>query len=378
MKIGLALPNSSMYPMLAKDFVTGVRHASSAFEDSDVRLLIEGIGSASDQGVIESALNKLVLQEDCDAIILFANNFMLEQILPKVNGFKVPTIVTNMGGNMINHFGTSEYVFTNSFGLWESAHMAAYFGYQNFGRKMAHGAHFYEAGYRLYESFFMGLEQIRGEVVYNLISKFEPDPNDFETLIYNTAKNEADFIFALYSDRDAVSFLNKLSNLEENGVHPIVASGVMLDKEILEKVNGTPKNFFNLTSWHPSLSSEQNRAVCSEFEEQTGSVMNYFSLLGYECGGSLLTAEKSELWSPKPTDRIKAIKSCHFEGPRGLIKFDNEDQASQFEQHVFTLNDNKEVVHYAPFGKLANRTQWLEKSRAQTGFNAWFQPYLCP
>lgn len=380
MKLGVIVPSSRMYPELSRDFVNGIRYALKKDGlESEVNLLIEGIGNGTDKSKISSIVNKFGLQDQVDAIVLFSNIILLEEVLSEIDALQIPTILTNMGGNIINLFGSREYCVTNSLGLWESAYVAAQYGVKEFGKKVSHGSYFYEAGYRMYESFCHGLKEAEGEVQFNQVSQFNPDPNDFSNFVEQAKSDQPDFLYMLYSERDAVDFLSKWSGADVKEQFPVVSSGVMINDEILEKVNAPSGNIHNICSWDLSLPNEQNQSFVNDYQEEFGKPANYFALLGYECTAMMNQAYRSKAWSNKPADRIKALKQIQFSGPRGILNFDNNDLASHADQHVFGLSDDGQRTYIKTIGKMSSdkRTELIKSSGGEIVFNSWHQPYLC-
>ena len=180
MKLGILLPTSKLYPSLQIDFTAGIRMAIAEFGlEEEIEFVFESIHQGTDKNLILNSVNKLVLQHQTDVNILFSNFLLMEDISSSLNALEKPLILTNMGGNLPSYLEPGEFIFTNSFGLWESAFLSAKWAVNKFGKKTAHGSYFYEAGYNMYSAFCKGLEEAQGEVVFNQISEFNPDPNDF-------------------------------------------------------------------------------------------------------------------------------------------------------------------------------------------------------
>lgn len=378
MKIGLLLPTSKMYPSLAMDFTSGIRLAiKKAGYENEIQLVLENIGNGTNKERIISALNKLVIQEQTDINILFINSILLTEVTETAKALKRPLIITNIGANIPADFYGDDYLLMNSFNLWESAYMAAKWGVENKGKKLAHGSYYYEAGYQLYECFSQGLLDSGGNTVLNQVSQLNPDPNDFELFMENIEPLSPDFLYMLYSERDAVSFLNKLSASGYNGKYPIVTSGVMINDEILEQVHGTPQKIVNISSWDPVLDKPENKIFAEEFQNETENKPNFFSLLAYECGGAICDAMKSKNWSQKGLDQFEAVKASSFTGPRGILEFNNDLNMTQFHNYVFELKENRTRKMYGEVGKMNQRSELIMMKRQQDRLAGWFQAYLC-
>lgn len=359
------------------DFSAGVRMAISEFGlDDEIEIVFESINQGTDKNLILNSVNKLVLQHQTEVNILFANFSLLEDIASSLNALSRPTLVTNMGGNIPNLFDHGDFIFSNSFGLWESAMMAGKWGVEKFGKKTAHGSYFYEAGYGIYRAFCEGHAKADGEVVFNQISEFNPNPDDFKNFMNQMEVESPDFLYMLYSERDAVDFLTKLSESPQNGKYPIVSSGVMLNDEILEKVNEPIKEIFNVASWDVSDNSEKNRKFVENYKNHTGNLPNYFGLLGYECAASICTAYQDEKWSKNGHDQADVIKNGKFLGPRGELSYANSNM-THFENHIYTLDENQERLRIESIGRLPSRADVIEASKVDNNPAGWFQPYLC-
>lgn len=377
MRLGIILPTSQLYSSIAIDFITGVRMAiADAGLENDIEIHFESLERGANKDKVLSTATNLVIQKQTDVNILFCSYKFLEEISDSLVALQRPFIVTNIGGNP-NLCTPKKHLLINSLDLWESAYLAAEWAVGKFGPKTAHTTYFYEAGFDIFNNFSNGLSKAKGEVAFNLVSPFDPDPNDFVGL-QNAMKNESiDFLYAQYSGKDAVRFLNNWVNSAENGNQNIVTSGVLMNKEILEQVNGIPKNVHNVISWEPTLDNEKNRDFVKRYEERSENPVNYFSLLGFECAGSICEAMKNEKWSPKGTDQFNSILESRFEGPRGLRDFNNVLQSTQSESFVFTLNEDGGTFCEAHLGVLENKEQYLADQKINFNPSGWFQPYLC-
>ncbi|MEP5341634.1 MAG: ABC transporter substrate-binding protein [Algibacter sp.] len=378
MKLGILLPTSKLYPSLMVDFTAGVRMAIAQYQfEDDIELIFESINQGTDKNLVLNSVNKLVLQHETDVNILFSNALIMKDIAPSLNALQRPTLLTNIGGNIPNLFDSGDFIFSNSFGLWESAHLAAKWSVDKFGKKVAHGSYFYEAGYDLYASFCHGLKEVNGEVIYNQVSQFNPNPDDFQNFMKQMELETPGFLYVLYSERDAVSFLNKLGQSKENGKYPIITSGVLLNDEIIEKVENIPENVFNVASWDLSDEHVDNKAFIETYKEQTGKDPNYFALLGYECAGTICDAMKHKNWSKLGKDQAQAIKYTCFSGPRGRLNYNNVMNSTGFEHHVYGIDGTKNRKKMESIGILENREAVIEVSKAHQNPAGWFQPYLC-
>lgn len=359
------------------DFSAGVRMAISEFGlDNDIEIVFENIHQGTDKNLILNAVNKLVLQHQTEVNILFGNFLLLEDIASSLNALNRPLLITNMGANIPNLFEHEDFIFSNSFGLWESAMLAGSWGSKKFGKKAAHGSYFYEAGYGMYKSFCEGLKNSEGEIIFNQISEFNPNPNDYANFMKQMEVEIPDFLYMLYSERDAVDFLNKLVNSDENGKYPIVSSGVMLNDEIIDKVNKPVKSIYNVASWDPSDNTEENQKFVKNYKEHTGNQANYFGLLGYECAASICSAYKSDNWSKNSNDQANALRNVKFLGPRGELSYANSNM-TQLAHHVYTIDENHKRSKLESIGRLPSRSDVIEASKQDSNPAGWFQPYLC-
>lgn len=378
MKLGILLPTSKMYPSLPLDFLSGIR---LAFKEqnviNDIEIIYQGIQNGSDKELIITELNKMVLQNQVDMNIVFANPMIADEITITAEALQRPIIVTNIGANIPNAKLNSPYVLINSLNLWESAYLASFFGIEKFGRKIAHGSYFYEAGYQLYQFFMEGVQKKRGEIVFNQIAEFNPNPNDFMNFMAKAKEEKPDFLYLLYSERDAISFLNNLINSDENGLYPIVTSGVLLNDEILKNVNGVPKNIYNICSWDKSLKNKINEKFTTDIKDLTGKESNYFSLLGFECGMAVALGIQEKSWSADGLNQYETIKNCIFEGPRGKVDFVSGLGMTQYDNYLFTLDSNGTTIQNKCLDKIKDRNYLLEESLKKQRFSGWFQPYLC-
>ncbi len=379
MKLGLLLPSSRIYPSMTLDFTNGLRCALATNESSEkIDFSFESIGNGTDKDVIVNALHKLVLQEGVHVVLLFVNPKILQDVLPVIQSLQRPVIITNIGGNLPLVMDNSEFIFYNSLNLWESSFKAAEYGVENFGKKAAFGSYFYDAGYQLYESFLTGLVKSGGNIIFNQVSEFNPDPDDFDKLMSAFDQEPPDFLFALYSERDAVDFLNKLIRSDANGRYPIVTAGMMIDDEILAKVDGYPENIYRVSTWDKVDPNQENQLFLEEYKKTAGGDANYFSLLGYECGGIICESMKKADWSANGRDQYLAMKSSSFSSPRGLLSFEGEQNIASYGHKLYALKENGEREFLDDLGILDHREEYVSQSSKRDTIAGWMQPYLCP
>lgn len=378
MKLALFIPSSKIYPSLTVDFVNGVKYALEKFNaSSNIELIFHSIGVGTNKDEIAKAMNDMVIQDNIDAFILYVNTIILEDLAPTIEGLKRPVMISNIGANIWFKNIPTNYVLTNSYNLWESAYQSAQWGIHKWGKKIAHGSYFYEAGYQIYESFIEGTKPLDGEIVFNQISELNPNPDDFNIFMESIKEDTPDFLYMVYSERDAYTFLNKLTDSPYNGTYPIISSGTLIDDDCLEKLTGYPEEIYNVTSWDISLDTPENTEFTKGYESFYGEVANYFSLLGYECGATFAHAVKSEQWSKNGQQQFEILKNTTVEGPRGTIEFSNENHSTQYNNYVFKLNKDLKRTIVDKLGKLDHKHQLIQKKQQEDKLFGWLQPYLC-
>lgn len=365
-----------MFPALAKDFLDGIKLSLHSLLGKDIipKFFIEGVGTASEDTVILAA-EKLLLQEEVDLTIAFCSIFRLKELTALFNAYKKPLIHLDLGGRILKKEHISPYIVHHSLHLWQSAYAAGGHAVKAYGKKVAVVGSFYDSGYQLTESFVKGLEEHGGNVGSYWIGPMDYQSESYETMIREIMRINPDFIFALFSHKEAIKVFEALSQSELNGKTPILVTPLMTDEK-MNSQNYQLENVISVGTWSFDDENHLMTQFILSFVEEYGEKPNIISLLGYETGQLIATTIHSDGTLPK---RIgETIPREILETPRGKIQFNtyNESYLNTFKIRQFNFNEfryHNTVIGTINFSSASTLNEKFEESP----YTGWQNPYIC-
>lgn len=376
MKIGLLLPRSDMFPSLALDFLNGLK---LVFDNSNKcyelpKLIIEGIGNATDDSVIRIS-EKMILQENVDLTIAFCGILKLEELVKIYDSYNKPLIRADLGGNFLTKKHFSKNVIHYSLNLWESCYKAGVYAANQFGKKAALAISFYDGGYQLVESFVDGFTENGGSIVFNYVSPMEYKNENFENLITGIENSKPDVIFSVFSFKEGVKVLNAFSQSKINDKIPIVTIPLMADESINTKEYQLP-NVFSIASWAFKDSSIEMKNFISSYKKKYDQTPNIISLLGFEVGASISYCLNHNKTIPVKIGEY--FKNKNLTSPRGKLVFNNfnEINVTEFKLRKFEFNNtNYQNTVIGTIEGSISKNNHLKNEEIL--FSGWQNPYIC-
>ncbi len=365
MKIGVLLPQSKMYPLLAKDFLDGLRFGLQQKNlDSSVEIIFYDTMDGSKLAHIQSGLQKLFLQDGVHLTIAFLGWDIVDQLKEVIGAYKKPCLVFNMGAkiaSLSNELETANF-FNRSSDLWKSLYKSGKWSAENLGKKLAVGAYFYEAGFDINNAFISGFEAAGGTVEVFHIAPSNPLPNDYEILMEKAKEVNAEVIFAAYSERDAVQFFNKYNALGSE--LPVMCVSTMLMESILDKLESRPDRIFSCGSWFESDPSE----IGSKYENETGEKFTILNKMGCEAAEDLswvLQNEELKIGNGPAISNHLTKRKRAVENDRIVCTRWSQEQGNW----ELILAENLD-------GSDAEELKDFSEKSALTGVSGWKQTYL--
>ena len=80
---GILMPRSTLYPSLGHDWLNGIKNQlKSCDRYAQIKLLTDNIGFGTNEQEIYSRAEKMLLEEDADVVVLFADTAMGTMLSP--------------------------------------------------------------------------------------------------------------------------------------------------------------------------------------------------------------------------------------------------------------------------------------------------------
>lgn len=362
LKIGLLLPLSTIFPV-AKDFERGLKNGLKT-DDGDtiaVELIKEFVGQGSTR-MTEDAVNKLFNYADVDVVAGILCSKVTEAIAGKFKKHRIPLLASDLGSYIPDLAQLNEYIFTNTYHLWQHGWALGYWGVKTFGKKgMLIGA-MYDAGYGFAAMFSKGMMAADAQSEWSFSVPPMPEKgklSDMDTIFPYLEQYQPDFVFAAFCGEETTLFMNEFIS---RGWHKKT------------KLLGLP---FLLSPFHPLNDDITIYTTLPDATQPELTAENSFYQLGYRTGKMMQEA----VGEMDGKDLQKAFSIHQRTLPFGGTHFTwhNEQQADQV-----TIVENRITAHsttitshpVATLTALPIMDEALPQI-AKESLLGWMNPYLC-
>ncbi len=312
-----------MFPRVDQDFLGGLRaglgEAAAACE-----LTLEPGGPAADPRIVTDKLQRLLLQHRPHVVVGIVGSAMLRHVHALFSDARVPFVVNNLGAEPLLDGGApNEYVFHNSFNLWQSMYALGSWAARTLGRRAALASGFHDSGYGIVPAFWSGFcDAGGGEIVATEVTNRDSSEEDPSVALQRLADAKPDLIVGLYAGRSALSFMQSYDALGLAPTLPLISSAFLMHRQWLGAMGDTAIGVRTAFSWDRDARRDEDRAfhaACAAAELPDPDV---FALLGYETGKAL--ADAAARCGDKPSgDAVReALPLAVITSPRGEFSFD--------------------------------------------------------
>ncbi len=278
--IGVLIPSSTILP-IGKDYEKGLKEGLSNFPELEFEITKEFIAQGGHVKT-EEAIKKLLTYDEVDIVTGIVSGMSAGSMGEKFNLAKKPFVVSNIGEQLPLYTQLNEYVFLNSYFLWQHSWALGYQGVKRFGNKGMFVGAVYDGGYSFSYMFHEGMKAAdpNSEWFFSI----PPIPNkgelsDMNIIFPFIEKYEPDFIFAAFCGTETTLFLNRF--IEEGWHKRIQLMGLPFLLEPFTALKDDLVCYSTLPTAHnPNITAKQS-----------------FYHLGYQAGiGIAQAAVKVESW----------------------------------------------------------------------------------
>ncbi len=367
MKIGVLVPQSKIHPSIGKDFLDGIRLVPELKDKLEVK--IENIGIGSDHVQIMNAVQKLVLQEEVNLILGLVGHKGIDKLIGFITESEVPTLISDLGAKILPS-NSSEWFFRNSFALEDSLMAFRQVIQDNEYKNIMTSSCFNNVGYDFMVTLTQSIEE-KAEFCGHFITPVNPRPNEAELMKAASELMQPDAIFGyhngIYANENA-DFINKNNLLSTNDYYTHYFGW---DPKWYDQMHGS----FCISSWMSKLNTEENQKFVRIYEDHKGKQPSPFVLLGYENGLVIKDIIDNTEGTLNPYKVKDGLKTCKIKGPRGIIEFDPNEQKSQYEQQLWKLEKEENVVQPNLIKSLGKHS--FNNSEISELSSGWDNAYLC-
>jgi branched-chain amino acid transport system substrate-binding protein len=375
LKIGVVLPISKEYPLMADNFMAGLGLCLDSNSKSCGGL--QFVREESLTPMPHKSLKKLVEKDHVDLVVCLANSgaaSMLDDYFPGT-----PLLVSNVGECMVRKYEFNPSTFHCTLNYWQSNWAMGRWAARHLGKRVFIAASFFESGYDSIYSFRLGFESLGGTVVETHVSHNGPAEEETTIVISEIKKNSPDFLFALYSGREAVDFVSAFASSGLSGSIPLACGPFMVDEGILREHGMSALGIKSWFPWTATLPSPVNIQFVAAYHAKTGRLPDAFAVLGHDTAGLIAAALTNVGNTYTQSGMISALGRAEVASPRGLLKMDPRTNTVAGPLYLREVRSGADGPENAAFGSMDTVSELDERLSdlrvaVRTG---WHNAYLC-
>ncbi len=383
LRAGLLLPRSTLYPSLGIDFYNGFKELLKKQQiKDDIVIVTDNIGFGINEQEIYTKAEKMILQDDIDLVILFADVVITELLQPLFSATNKILLTVNFGANFPENWTPGATAITHSLNFCWHSSLTGNLAAQETNEQAINIISYYDGGYR--QCFCMlNAHQTNGGIpLSNHITNIKTENFTLEP-VFSALKENANIktLLCLFSGDQAERFYTEISGNAEATDLNIYVSPMMLDEQ-LKKPAYNEKNINYIKGYVPWLSSLKNEANISfqnHYLEATGASVNYFSLLGWETG-LLVNEMKKQLdtGNKNAAKIIDVLTGITINSPRGWIKTDPATHYTFGPSYLAEYTALSEIKITSELSNAEDSWQQFTKTKLSAGESSgWRNTYLC-
>ena len=368
LKFGLLPPNSNFVPRLAGDMLTAIE-LGLAETRLDAEIVVESAGYNADLKMLVPAIQRLILAGRVDCIIVPLNVSVIESIAEHCRSQAVPLIALNLTEDPLFETSRNPFIFVNSFHLWRSAWMSGYLAAKHFGGRGATMAPIHEGGYGLAFAFQLGLEAAQGGLVQAVVTHRNSNTEDPSASISEIAAQNPDFIWAAYSGKEAISFLDAFRASGLRDKIPLMTIPTMVSQNVRQSAGESIDKIWYVTQKNPETDDSANSLA-----DALGREPNPYALLAYEAIHLIAAAVRNAGETKNLAEALpEFLGQSEFQSRDGSVRFNSGSISNTFYlRQINGAEDTVEKVEAPPL--LDEQYQLACKKLVKQG---WINPYLC-
>ena len=321
-RVGVLLPGSKMYPAMAESLENGVRTWLDGQKTDKtmrpVELVVEHIDHHSSSAVNRAGV--LLTRHKVDMVMAFVGYHTARNLWPVFANTNVPLITADMGANMHTEQPGNAQVFHHSLQYWQGSYALGRWAAANLGTRGLVNTSFYDSGYDTIAAFRRGFEAAGGEVLATRVTDAPPNFDTVAPTVEDIEKLQPDFVFAAYSDADAITYVRAYHDFGLAAKIPLIGPGFLSAESSLGGQGDSATGIRTAFAWSPVLNTPGNVAFMKQYITRTGKQADAFALLGYETIQMITTALKAsggDLWSR--AEFSAALARVSIESPGGAL-----------------------------------------------------------
>lgn len=380
--IGILLPGSTLYPSIGMDFLQGLKSCFNYHKHADVNYQVSMIGYGLKDDEIYTAAEKLVIADNADVVVAFAEDYHAAKLSPLFAAAGKLLIITNAGANYPEVFTpTVSHTIFHSLNDSVCCFLTGkYAARQEGGHGAIMLASFFDGGYRHTHAMNNSFQLAGGAIKHYHVSHFKKEEFKTDTLTAFIKDNpDVKKILAVLSGDIARLIFKDLASTQNEFKLQWFASPMMFDStpgDFEEAKPTVPDGMCGYTNWVPELENEANRLFLQYYKTEHGKEANIFCLQGWENALLVMQYLQQRKAAVNTEVSINQLVAEKIESPRGDIQL-NEQRHILGPAHLVKATGNLQITTEDSIADTS--AAWLEmQAQIPTEpFSTWRNTYLC-
>jgi branched-chain amino acid transport system substrate-binding protein len=325
LKVGIVIMTSGVYAQLGEDTIDGMELYLSTVGNQaanrPIELLIED--ETADTGTALERTRRLVEAEEVDILSGLISTGSAYAVADFVEQSQVPFVVANAGGDDLARGQQNDFMVRTSFSNWQNNYAVGEWYYDNIGETVALIASDYAAGQEHMNGFRESFEAAGGEVVDEVFTPL--GSTDFSSALGRLGNSGADGLYGFLAGTDGLIFVQEYDQSGLRDTLPLVASGFMVEEDVLTEIGEAALGVFSGLHWAYDLDNPENQEFVQMWEEEYDRAPSVYSVQGWDTARVIVDAV--EALGGDVSDGaavIDAMVEVEFDSPRGAFTIDPE------------------------------------------------------
>ena len=351
--VGLIVPQSRFLPKLSREYREAFKAGLEPMSD-EINLSLHVGGQLNSEAGLAKLIQTTILENDVDLIVCPLNPTSIYGLENLITSEEVPLIATTAGENLLPEPAESDFLFLNSFDLWNCGWRMGYEGTKRSGTRALLACSFQDGAYGYLAAVDMGIRAAGGEIVNSLVSRRRHDGSQPFIDIEKMTEAEVDVIYAFYSGDDAAEFLSEVQ------AHPELRNCAI---------------YCNPFGFEHSSTAELSLHTVTTVPDAPNHPLPY-NLLAEETAA--LICHTIEIAAHNNCGLREALTTARVSSIRGNIGLTQNSHTSQpgLGQYLVSKSKSQSTLSYELLDECKEGFDAAFELRESEDFRGWINPYL--
>lgn len=336
-KLGSILPYTKVYAGLGESITNGMQMYFESVNFAAGGRTIEWVkeDEENDAQISLRKLSKLIDQDKIDLFTGIVSTAVLYAVRDPLNDAKMPTVISNGGGNLLTRKGTkgtavgrySPYIFRCSFSSYQVSNPLGDYVAKNVSKKVAICASNYGFGTESAADFKATFTAAGGTLLGTDI--LPPlGTTDFSAFLPQIAATNAEAVYSFFSGSDALNYVKQFDQFGLKKTMKIVGAGFLTEMDVLPDQGSSALDAITSLHWSTELDNPVNVKFVADYRKKfPNKEVDVFAMQGYDAARIIVEALNAVKGDTSNKDNfLAAIRAVTFDSPRGKFAFDPKTQ----------------------------------------------------